>query len=374
MTVSHSRLPESEPEPEYPSVGWRGLGTVWAAVLGSIAAGGVILQILGPPPGATAGSSAARQSPAQAAGVRAPAHPAGVQPSGGRVMEAAKPSGNEIATLLTKAQAEITENPDGLPPGSEVEGMLRRVAAVLPQASPEDRKRANDVASDLFDRAKNAVAAGKVDEEQHWLALGSILAPPPELPPPPEGVKTAQTTQPQSSPAAPPAREDVTPNEAEANQAAPAQGGTQNANAPSDASSAASGTPQASVISVSLHIPASASPATGDRIKQLEARLKSSFAQTETHPETDVPRTAVIRYAAPVDHSTAKDVAQILGGMGYSWRIERLAAENPESASRTIDVWIPNGTSAPAEPSRRRVYYYSPPPRSWSPWIFRSWF
>ena len=452
-----SALPAAEnnmPAPTLPAAeerrrlfGWRGLGKFWAVIVGSVAAGAIVLQVLRPP---QSGTATAPHRHAQTAGPAAPARPAGSRPSANPVSKAAEyPSGSEIATLLAKAEAEIAENPDGLPPGSKVETMLTRVAASLPQASLEDRQRGNDLASNLFDRAIGAEAAGKVDEGKRWFALGSILiglktapnsppaapprgnvtstaeanqstperdgaqipgaapsatssaaagaeptstspvseaarhpsgseiaalepvkpalpsAPPAAMPPPRSGVVPAapSAAAPASTPGAdraqplmnpPPLSHHVIALAPSANQSAPELDGAQTPEAArSAASSAAAGAePTSPAISLSLHVPDGASAATAETINKLKARLRFSFAQTEMYREPDGPRVAIIRYAAPADHSTARDVGQILGAVGYGWRIEKLAAANPEA--RNIDVWIPNEKPAPAEPAPRR--------------------
>jgi hypothetical protein len=405
-----TKLRNQGPEPEYPSLGWRSLGLSWAILLGAVVAGGALLQTLGPPREGLAGRSGDRPV-AQAAATG----PASVRSAPNPTSDTAKPlSSDAIAALLAKVQAQITESPDGLPPGKDAVDMLTRVSAALPNGSPQDRERAKDLAADLFDRAKSALQAGKVDEEQHWLALGSILAPPPDLAP----GEPATTARAQAGPPDAGARQDITPNEAEIEQPAPARnppaGGGQprdiasntgadrstqqpdggsapgpgvaesksaepatetatseTANSP-EAPSTAGGPQQASGTSLSIHVLANAAPAQEEKLKELTARLRSNFDQTQMHTEADVPRVAVIQYATPADHSTAKDVGRVLGAMGYPWHIERLPADRSDAAPRTVEVWLPSGERFPQEfRPRRRMHFRQ---HGWLPGWLPLWF
>jgi hypothetical protein len=195
--------------------GSRGLLLAWTLVIGTGMAGGGLLQVLGPPPERLAHATATQPAvdpvkpvagAAQAANLRIFPH------AEIATVKASLRANDSIPALLAKAQSLIADSPDALPPGEDTAKVLRRIAEALPQATPDDRARAQDLAADLFDKARTAMEAGKVSEEQHWLALGSILAPPPELGP-------AETTE-----AAPPngasvARQDFNPNEAEVDQA-----------------------------------------------------------------------------------------------------------------------------------------------------------
>jgi hypothetical protein len=424
MTALRNR----DPEPEYPALSWRGLGLSWAVLLATVVAGGSLLQTLGPPRDGLAGRSGDR--PVAQATVGATAAPAQAQPqhAANQTSEAAKGLSSEaIAALIAKVQAQIADSPEGVPPGNSAAEMLKRVSAALPNASPQDRELANDMAADLYDRAKTALQAGKVDEEQHWLALGSILAPPPDLAPnePGKPENTIRTAQAQASPAAAPPREDITPNEAEIEQpaqeqnppaqnpptgaraqrdiasagaspdrntqqhsaasaplpkpedgeAAATQPGTAESATPAEASSStADGTQQTTGKGLSIHVLAGSDPAQDEKLKALADRLRSNFGQTQMHAEADVPRVAVVQYATPADHSMAKDVGRVLGAMGYPWHIERLPPDRSEATTRTVDVWLPSGESVPQEFRPRRRMHFHSRGHGWFPGWLRFWF
>ena len=415
-----TELRNRDPEPEYPSLGWRGLGLLWAVVLGVMVAGGALLQTLGPPRDGLAGPPHDQQTVAQSAGPGTTARAASVRALPNPPPEAATGLSSEaIAGLLAKVQAQIADSPEGVPPGNSAAEMLKRVSAALPNASPQDRELATDLAADLDDRAKTALQAGKVDEEQHWLALGSILAPPPDMAPsgPEKPENTTRTAQAQNSPAAAPPREDITPNEAEIEQpaqeqnpptgaraqrdiasagASPAQntqqrtaasaalpkpddgqaaatqpGTAEAATAAEASSSTAEGIQQTTGKSLSIHVLAGSDLAQDEKLKELAARLRSNFDQTQMHTEADVPRVAVIQYATPADRSTAKGIGRVLGAMGYPWHIERLPPDR-EATTRTVDVWLPSGESVPQEfRPRRRMHFHS---HGWFPGWLRFWF
>ena len=178
-----------------------GLGLAWATVVGIGVATAGVLQALGPPPQASMRQVAAANQPAP---LRVPTPPRAT---------ARHPEAPAIPTLLARVQGAISENPDGPPPGDDAAHALQQVAA-LPTASDGERALVTEMASDLYDRAKIALDAGHIDEEQRWLALGSILAPPPDLAPTTQLAEQA-AAQPGTENVAEPPR-DFTPNEAEA--------------------------------------------------------------------------------------------------------------------------------------------------------------
>ncbi|MBV9757671.1 MAG: hypothetical protein JO047_11495 [Alphaproteobacteria bacterium] len=187
-----------------------GLGLAWATVLGIGFASAGVLQALGPP------HHGASASPLAAANVSASAA------SGAAGLVAARRPGTPaIPALLARVQNDISDNPDGPAPDGDAAKALQQVAHALPDASDADRALAAEVASGLYDRAKTALDGGRIDEEQRWLALGSLLAPPPDLAPATQVADQRPAHAGVAGAAAP--SEDFTPNESEADAgAAPA--------------------------------------------------------------------------------------------------------------------------------------------------------
>lgn len=199
--------------------GSRALKWAWTLVLSAALGGAGLLEVLGPPRDGSAHAAAAQVATDQAKPVAGPARAARLRVSPHLGIETVSaslpsslPSSSSVPALLARVQSQIADSPDS-PPGDSAAEALRRISAALPQAAPEDRERVQNLASELFDKARTAVESGKVDEEQRWLALGSILAPPPDISP---GETTDTATQPNGGSEA---RQDITPNEAEADQA-----------------------------------------------------------------------------------------------------------------------------------------------------------
>lgn len=301
-----------------------GLGMAWLTFLGLAVAVGGTLEALGPP-------SAGAATSARAA--------------------SAKPRPESIAALLARVGDAISDSPDGAPPGADAAQTLQKVAAALPGAAPEDRQLANDTASDLFDRARIALNAGQIAEEQRWLALGAILAPPPDLRP------VAGTVQPGGADKA--LRQDFTPNETEAEAAEPSPnaaaqarpaGSGGDADKPASPPSGEQNTADASAASaLAIHV-ASGSAAAGATAKTLAERLGSAV-RTETAAASEAPPGAVICYANPNDHERAKAIGEMLGGMGYYWRLQRAAAAPATPVTTRIDVWLPQGGATRGPPA-----------------------
>lgn len=187
----------------------------WTVVVSATIAGGGVLQALGPPPesadATVARPEAARINPAA---VTMPAAQPHAQHPHVATAKGASPATDAIPALLARVEAQIADNPDSPPSGEAAAEALARISAALPEATPDDRERAKDLAAELFDRAKTALRSGKVDEEQRWLALGSVLAPPPDIGP--DEMADAAGQEPDAGSAT---RQDFTPNEAEADQA-----------------------------------------------------------------------------------------------------------------------------------------------------------
>ncbi|MBV9755733.1 MAG: hypothetical protein JO047_01640 [Alphaproteobacteria bacterium] len=280
-----------------------GLGRAWLAVLGLAVALGAALQALGPP--------------------SAVPHAA-----------TAKPQPESIAALLNKVEDAISDSPDGAPPGADAAETLQKVAAALPGASREDRQLAKDMASDLYDRARIALNAGKIDAEQRWVALGAILAPPPDLGPVP-----ANAAQP-SGTAKAASQQAATPNAADT--AAPKA-------APEQAPAAQNAGEASGSAALAIHVAAN-SAAAGATAKTLADRLGSGV-RTETVAASAAPPGAVICYGNPEDHDRAKAIGETLGGLGYYWRLQRSPTAQAGTASPHIDVWLPAAASGGRPPA-----------------------
>jgi len=292
---------------------WRRLAIWWAGGLGVALAGALLLTLLGPP-----GEEAKR-----APGGEAPAAHAAPSASQTGPATASVKLGSEISVLLSRAKEQIAKGRDRFPPGDNAMQTLQLVAEAMPKASAGDRKRASEMASRLYDRAQEAADAGKIDEEQRLLALGSILARPPDIRP--KGAEAPEQ-------AAPTGRSAVTPAEANAVVGAP---DAQAVASPPDATAATAGTGP----NILIHFLAGSASAEADA-KQLAARLGPNFGRTETDTESQGPPAAVIRYSDAADHAAALDIGRMLGGMGYAWHLEHRPTE-PGSAPGPIEVWMP---------------------------------
>jgi hypothetical protein len=286
----------------------RSLVVCWVALLGIALAGAALLSLIGPPaPNSTSGSAAAVGQTAPPAVRTEPAHAR--QPSSTAFASVNKSPSGEISSLLTRAESQIAKGRDEFPPGDNAVETLQLIADAMPKASPLDRQRVSDMASRLYDRAKAALDAGNLDEEQRLLALGSILAPPP----------------------------DIAPKTADAGEPAP---GPDESSAPGSPAAAASETQASSRPGSSIHFPAGSASAEADA-KQLAARLGQSFEVKAAGSDSEVLRTAIIRYSDETGHAAARDVGKILGEMRYSWRIERRSTDNPIPPQGSVEIWMP---------------------------------
>jgi hypothetical protein len=288
-----------------PGRDFAGLGLVWLLVLVGATALVGTLQVLGPPLGTPARTD----------------------------QTDAKPHPESIAALLNKVEDAITVNPAGAPPGAEAAAALKQVAAALPGAAREDRQLAKEVASDLFDRARIALNAGKIDEEQHWLALGSILEPPPDFGPAAENVARSASAGKAAGQQAPPAP--AQPPTGSADVAAADKAGSGQVQNAAGANASASG--------LAIHVAAN-SAAAGATAKALADRLGAG-ARTESVAASEAPPGAVICYTNPDDHDRAKTIGEMLGGMGYYWRLQRSPSPQTDGGATHIDVWLPPGAS-----------------------------
>lgn len=431
---------------------FRRLGAVWFTIFGFAIAAAGVLQALGPPPTgpveALATPAAADQDAASATS------PVAARTRRPPQSDAPSPS---IPDLLARARGELVETPDGPPAESDAAHTLRRVAEVLPKASPADRGLATAMASDLYDRAKTALVGGRIDEEQRWLALGSILAPPPDLAPgaPLTAERAAPPAAGQSDPDVP---QDVTPNEAEAEANAPAPPAhsptaparpelasatgknlpprsspdtppaapgprpdqTALANpepaqtsAPAgraeiagpelpavrppgvrppvpDAAESDAAKPEAAEPptnpepaeaagtggGVAIHFLAGSDSAEA-RAKALTERLGDAFGPAATRSADEVPPGAIIAFGRYADHARAKAIGEMLGSMGYPWRLKRTASAQEGSGASGLDVWLPDGD--PVLGAARPRYgglprYAHLHRRSWWAFVIPRWF
>ncbi len=193
------------------------LASCWTlAVSGALAAGGV-LQVLGPPAAAVAHTSDPRGPIVEHADLGPRSDFDAPRPAGATVNPVKSTPSARVDALLAGAEARIAASKTGAPANGQAAKELMRVATALPNASPEQCEHARELATVLFDRARTALAAGKVAEEQHWLALGSILAPPPDLRP-----SAAQLPANQSRPAAPSASRGAGAEQPQTGETAPA--------------------------------------------------------------------------------------------------------------------------------------------------------
>ncbi|MBV9755860.1 MAG: hypothetical protein JO047_02285 [Alphaproteobacteria bacterium] len=403
--------------------GFRNLGLTWFTAIGFALAGAGVLRALGPPADMSAIDRAGRGAPPVAGGAQRSAQSVPAKPT-------APPS---ISALLARAEREIIDTPDGPPVGGAAALTLQQVADALPNAGPDDRDLADRMAAGLYDRAKAALDGGRIDEEQRWLALGALLAPPPDLAPSEPQVAQQVVPQTRDQSASEP-RQDLTPNEAEADATAPAERaaatGMSQQRQPGLAPTApgpptqARGTeamrsPQpgtadraavADAVLPTLRPPGSRpplapqpeaaqteAPGAGEnaadmaaagadnrvaihflggsdfaetRAKALAERLTGAFGPAATQSAADVPPGAVIRYAQPADHARARQIGQMLGDMGYSWHLQRSPSAELSGAP-ALDVWLPAGY--PVRITRPRYVVYARP-RAWWSFLIPRWF
>ena len=405
-----SRLPRPADLAEF-----RSLGLAWFTMVGLGVAAAGVLQALGPP------APTRLADPARASTMAARAQPDAVKAPPG------------IPTLLARVESQITDTPDGPSPDADAARTLRQVADALPHASPADRDLANTMAANLYERAKAALDGGRIDEEQRWLALGAVLAPPPDLAP--GGAQLAQQAAPQASdqPSSEP-RQDVTPNEAEAEANSPSDSGAAHSSPPAPSSGTVPARPdpqtgQATVAATesapqpatppdgteadlprlrppdarppnlapapdTAEPPASpASPSTTettsaeDRVaihfqagsdfaetqaKALAERLAGTFGPSATQSAADVPAAAVIRYTRSDDHARAREIGEVLGRMGYPWHLQRSNSAEAASGASGLDVWLPTGD--PVRIARPHYVAAYGRPRVWWSALIPPWF
>lgn len=245
--------------------------------------------------------------------------------------------------LLDGAEVEIADSEGTVPLNGVVGRTLSRVAAALPKANLEQRTHARELAAVLFNRAQVALRAGNIDEEQHWLALGALLAPPPVLHPspterldhPPVPVATPKLPENQttatavaSAGAAPIA---ANPAPADSASAAAASGAPENF-----ANAAAAATPDSAGISYSVHY-ASGSPGAAQAAQDLATRFGATLEGGSPHDIAS--HVAIIRYAGQGGHEAAMEAGRALSKLRYPWRLQRLSADG--AAGATVQVWLP---------------------------------
>jgi hypothetical protein len=124
-----------------------------------------VLQALGPSRNGPAHENAVQSGANQVKPVVGVARAANLKFSPHLGIETAKASplpSDPIPGLVAKVQSQIANSPDALPPGENAAEVLRRISVALPQATRDERERVQELASDLFGRAKTAVDPGKV--------------------------------------------------------------------------------------------------------------------------------------------------------------------------------------------------------------------
>jgi hypothetical protein len=192
--------------------GFRGVGLAWFTIAGLAVAVCGVLQALGPPAAGPV-ATVANAPPTTPAAVRGMPRDPHAQRLGRRDAASGR-APPDVSALLARVEAEIIDTPDGPSPGTDAARTLQRVADALPNATPAERDLANKMAASLYDRAKSALDGGRIDEEQRWLALGAMLAPPPDMVP--GEPQLADRATPSATEQPGPEPQDVTPNEAEA--------------------------------------------------------------------------------------------------------------------------------------------------------------